>query len=168
MSLLVFSSHVFKYKYRDGVDITRSGVDKARKANLPTPGLIWAPSAALVYPAVEAMKSCRALMKIGTAMAVKGRASGSTMMRELGYDKMHAAMEQTIIVWNDYVTAFMIEMRHSWKANRSQWNSFLAQEEVTLLCRCEDAAHCHRRILRTTILPTLGARDGGEHQISEN
>jgi hypothetical protein len=139
MALTVYTSHVYKYNYHDGVDITRSGVTKARKAGEPTPGEIWAPSAELVYPAVKAMAECRALMKVGTGLAAKdyvlqqasekARLNGyrkvphevhPTAQREAAFDKMHAALEQTITIWGEYVTAFMLEMRHSWKANRVQ------------------------------------------------
>lgn len=187
MALTVYTTQLFKYRYHDGVDITRSGATTTKRQGIDAPGAIWAPSAELVYPAVERMKACRALMKAGTTMGVQsyvlamaahvppvGELSRHRQVphevhrdsqREAAYDKMAVAMEQIITNWSAYVDAFMIEMRHSWKVNRAQWNAFLTMDQVTLLCRCEDAAHCHRRILRNIILPALGAIDGGEHHL---
>jgi len=133
------------------------------------------------------MKACRALMKTGTSMGAAAYVLAMSAWvppvdspsqhrqvphevqrspkREAAYDTMATAMEQIIVTWDEYTKAFLLEMRQSWKANRAQWNTFLAKDHVTLLCRCEDFSHCHRRILRTVILPTLGAIDGGEHKL---
>jgi hypothetical protein len=183
MPVLVRSSQLFKYRPAeyDGVDITRSGCTTTRREGKDAPGEIWAPSAALVYPAVEAMKAARQLMHVGTSAVVPSYVlQQSTEMslgngyrkiphevqpsaaRESGYDQMHLALEQIIATWSAYETSFMLEMRASYKKNRRMWEWFLDQKQITILCRCEDFMHCHRRILRRVILPALGAIDGGE------
>ena len=45
------------YSGADRVDISRAGCDRARKAGGETPGEFLAPSAALVFPALAAMKA---------------------------------------------------------------------------------------------------------------
>lgn len=65
-------------------------------------------------------------------------------------------------VWAFYERCYLSEMRHSYKAERSKWDALLARDAVTLVCYCTDAMKCHRHLLRTKILPALGAVDGGE------
>jgi hypothetical protein len=65
-------------------------------------------------------------------------------------------------VWAFYRECYLREMRHSYATERSLWDALLARERVVLTCFCTDPIHCHRFILRTRILPKLGAVDCGE------
>jgi uncharacterized protein YeaO (DUF488 family) len=65
-------------------------------------------------------------------------------------------------VWCVYERCYLHEMRHSYKTERAKWDALLARESVTLVCYCTDETKCHRHLLRTKILPALGAVDGGE------
>lgn len=64
--------------------------------------------------------------------------------------------------WLEYVPAYLVEMRQSFRAQRAAWDALLARGRVVLVCYCTDAEHCHRGILRRRILPALGAVDCGE------
>lgn len=64
--------------------------------------------------------------------------------------------------WALYVPAFRAEMLASYRRRRPSWDWLLSQPEVTLCCYCRDPDRCHRRLLAGTILPKLGAVDGGE------
>jgi hypothetical protein len=46
------------------------------------------------------------------------------------------------------------------------WRRLLTRGWVVLVCFCADPARCHRGILRTEILPALGAVDGGELRLA--
>lgn len=67
-------------------------------------------------------------------------------------------------VWGEYLMASMAEMRRSFRSYRDVWDKLLALPEVTLLCDCPDAAHCHRTLLAASILPSFGASYEGERQ----
>lgn len=49
----------------------------------------------------------------------------------------------------------------SYRDHRAAWDALLARDEVTLVCYCTDAAHCHRTVL-SGILGKLGATVCGE------
>lgn len=65
-------------------------------------------------------------------------------------------------IWGWYEPLFIAEMRGSYRTNRPAWDVLLARGVVTLLCVCAHPTRCHRHVLRTKILPALGAVDGGE------
>jgi len=67
--------------------------------------------------------------------------------------------------WELYVPEYVAEMRASYKQHRRAWLELLARPRVVLLCYCGTASRCHRAILRTEILPKLGAVDCGELQV---
>lgn len=48
------------------------------------------------------------------------------------------------------------------RSNNIRWLKLFASPRVVLVCYCMDPEHCHRFLLRTRILPALGAVDGGE------
>jgi uncharacterized protein YeaO (DUF488 family) len=64
--------------------------------------------------------------------------------------------------WSRYVEDYIEEMRLSQKRHPLAWADLLRREQVTLVCYCSNPLRCHRWILRTKILPALGAVDGGE------
>jgi hypothetical protein len=61
-----------------------------------------------------------------------------------------------------YGAAYLVEMRASYRRFALDWSRLLARERVVLLCYCTRADRCHRGILRSVILPALGAVDCGE------
>lgn len=63
--------------------------------------------------------------------------------------------------WRRYVEEYTAEMRASYREQRAAWDRLLARDEVTLVCYCTDAAHCHRTLL-AEILGKLGAQVQGE------
>lgn len=69
---------------------------------------------------------------------------------------------ETSELWAQYVSDYMGEMRASYRRHRPAWEMLLRWQRVVLLCMCTDAERCHRTILGREILPTLGARFGGE------
>ena len=111
-------------------------LDITRKSATPE-GRIFAPSWTILRPALDAR-----------AMAKRAPADEA--------EAIEAA------AWEAYVPAFLEEMRASYRRNRRAWEALLARERVVLVCYCVDPAHCHRAILRTRILPALGAVDAGE------
>lgn len=63
--------------------------------------------------------------------------------------------------WEQYVLDYTAEMRASYRGSYQAWAWLLEQPERTLLCYCNDPAHCHRTIL-AGILGKLGADVRGE------
>lgn len=68
-----------------------------------------------------------------------------------------------VMLWPQYVEDYTREMRVSYRENRAAWDALLARDEVTLVCYCVDAAHCHRTVL-AGILGRLGADVRGERK----
>ena len=54
----VWTSH-YRSRDPDRLDITRAGCDRLLRENKPAPGVILAPSAKLVFPALRALKAAR-------------------------------------------------------------------------------------------------------------
>lgn len=65
-------------------------------------------------------------------------------------------------VWAFYRECYLREMRHSYATERPLWDALLSRQRVVMTCVCTDETRCHRHILRTRILPKLGAVDCGE------
>lgn len=61
---------------------------------------------------------------------------------------------------------FNIATAEAWKrgarSHRIDWLRLLSRPRVVLVCYCTEAERCHRFLLRTRILPALGAVDAGE------
>lgn len=135
----VYSSRI-AYGGPDRLDVTRAGGDAL--------GLNFAPSWAILEPAIEARR------KAGEA--VQGSlfgAEGSTVGRQdVGYGA----------AWHAFREAYLAEMRASFRERREAWLELLGRPRVVLVCYCVDGARCHRHLLRSEILPRLGAVDRGE------
>lgn len=69
---------------------------------------------------------------------------------------------QRALDWAEYTELYLAEMRLSLVKWRPAWHSVLARDFVTVVCYCADARRCHRAVLRSRVLPALGAVDGGE------
>lgn len=63
--------------------------------------------------------------------------------------------------WPAYVAAYEREMRESERRDPGAWQRLLGRESVTLLCYCDDPAHCHRSVL-ARLLGARGATVCGE------
>jgi hypothetical protein len=137
MSLFVQTARI---SYRGGwrLDVTRKS---------GTEGLFLAPSWTILRPALEARKRADALLEETMGLDATARA---------------AADDWISTSWAVYTLAYLAEMRASLKANLPQWRALFVRHRVVLVCYCTDAERCHRQILRTRVLPALGAVDGGE------
>lgn len=62
----------------------------------------------------------------------------------------------------EYTARFLAEMRISYRRERLVWDWYLAQPRVVMCCYEAYPEFCHRHILRSRILPALGAIDCGE------
>lgn len=150
MTLHVFTARM-SYRGADRLDVTRkSGAGHA---------LAFAPSWAILNPAIELRRVAESLR----AAVQAARASGADDRVESG---AIAAERIDAAAWALYVPAFRAEMLTSYRVHRASWDWLLEQCEVTLCCYCSDPARCHRRLLAGTILPKLGAVDGGERNTS--
>lgn len=69
--------------------------------------------------------------------------------------------------WDAFAEAYLAQMRASVKAHWSEWKALLARERVVLVDRYPVTAKSPRFLLRTKILPALGAVAGGEFSEEE-
>lgn len=132
MSLLVHTARVTKNPPPDALDVSRMSGKE---------GLFLAPSWKILKPALAGRKEAKA-------------------WAETGNDFVGLAIE--CAWWDLYVPQYIEEMRASYARQRERWEELLRRERVILLCYCPGRTHCHRGILAETILPKLGATDGGE------
>lgn len=128
---LIYTARI-TYRGADRLDITRKGGDPV--------GLIFAPSWAILGPALAARKRAEAMRQAGDAA---------------GAD----AVEQA--AWDAYVPAYTVEMRGSCRRCPAAWKALRARQEVTLCCYCTDPARCHRTLL-AGFLGRMGAEVLGE------
>lgn len=63
--------------------------------------------------------------------------------------------------WPQYAADYTAEMRASFRKHRAAWSALLSRDEVTLVCYCTSATHCHRFLL-AEILVKLGVTYHGE------
>lgn len=76
---------------------------------------------------------------------------------------LRARSSQTLEqMWGEYVENYKREMEESRRLYPLMWRELLSLTGATLVCYCTNPLRCHRWILRTQILPELGAVDGGE------
>jgi hypothetical protein len=121
--------------------------DITRKSGGPG-GTIFAPSWAILKPALEAR---------ATAVAMLAEAKRQPEHRTF-HEGLALAVEAE--AWAVYVPAYRLEMLASWRAHRTAWEALLARTRVVLVCYCT-SERCHRRLL-AGYLVKLGAVDGGE------
>jgi uncharacterized protein YeaO (DUF488 family) len=144
MTLEVWTARISS-KDPDRFDITR-------KSGGPV-GTIFAPSWAILSPALAARREAEGLRKVG--------ADPTRAMCDAA-DADQAAHHIEEEAWTAYVPAFMAEMRVSYRANRAAWGDLLSRRRVVLVCYCTDPGHCHRTVLASGILPRFGAKYRGE------
>ena len=134
--LHVYTARLGRYRGPDALNITRgSGRDR---------GLVFAPSRALLDRSKQLQRDGTALVQ--TAQDDVQRLDGDWLLA---------------MAWGRYYAAYCQEMRRSRAAHPAVWSWILGLERIVLLCYCT-SAHCHRAILGRAILPSLGARFGGE------
>lgn len=104
-----------------------------------TDGIVFAPSWAILTPALEAM---RRATRVG-----RENPKEATRIRE--------------VTWTRYAVDYRQEMRDSYAEHRAAWDALLARPRVVMVCYCVDAAHCHRLLL-AGYLGRLGAAVRGE------
>lgn len=137
MTLRVYTARIGTRGLTDAMDVTR----KSARGD----GLAFAPSWEILRPALDDLKNGADL--VGYAQDPHNDLLGRYMQ--------HRA-------WARYYTAFLREMRESYRRDRRPWDRLLARDSVTLLCYCADPAFCHRTILAEDILPRLGAERAHE------
>lgn len=152
MTLQVFTARV-SYGGPDRFDVTRKSGG--------TGGVVFAPSWAILGPALAARKESKQLMD--ECLRLSGLPE--TMARESEFPYMLEAERIEEGAWKAYVPAYTAEMRGSYREHRSAWDALLARERVTLVCYCVDPERCHRRLL-AGFLVKLGAVDCGERRQS--
>lgn len=148
-------------------------------------GLFLAPSWAILRPALDARAEAGVLLKECEAEAKRlgGYEDGNGFPTFDPFPYQRDAEAITERAWRVYKPQYIAEMRISigmmpghrqwtdetqaaWdrgvRPSPRDWRWLLGLTRVILCCYCTDAAHCHRTVLRTDILPTLGAVDEGE------
>jgi hypothetical protein len=148
MPLQVFSSRL-SYDGPDRLDVTRKTADRH--------GLPFAPSWTILNPALKSLEQARDLDK-RAKLHVELKLGLTVQFVRYLLDSLR--IEDA--AWERYRPAFVAEMRRSYRDERVAWDALLARERVVLCCFCPYAHHCHRGVLRSEILPKLGAVDAGE------
>ena len=140
MTLRVYTKRLLRYSppVPDELDITRGSGRE---------GLFLAPSPRLFADARVKLRAADQVGRMGSA----------------------AAREQAALLrldaWRWYEPLYLAEMVESQRLYASAWKQLLQRPRVVLACYCEDAEHCHRWLLRTQVLPALGAIDRGELRV---
>lgn len=143
MTLQVFGARLGT-RDPDAFDITRKSATGD--------GLAFAPSWAILRPALDARRAASELMAI---------AAGDPTDPAAGWAQDEAAMAWAD-AWGAYVPAYVEEMRESYRRDRGPWERLLARERVVCVCFCTTPMQCHRYLLGAVILPKLGAVWCGE------
>lgn len=111
----VWTSH-YRLRDPDRIDITRAGCDRLLRENKPAPGVILAPSAKLVFPALRAMKAARSEAERTTIWLDYRRAYLEELRRNVGG------------IW-----AYRLD-------------DLLSRRRLVLVCFCADPSRCHRSL----------------------
>ena len=150
MTLRVHTARV-SYAGPDRLDVTRKSAGPD--------GIAFAPSWAILRPALDALRCAEALRAASECGPVEG--ADPARFADAAAHLCHAAGIVREATWALYREAYTMEMRESYRRNRAAWDALLAREQTTLVCYCVDPAKCHRALL-AAILVKLGARDMGE------
>ena len=153
MTLRVHTARV-SYGGADRLDITRKSA--------PPEGIAFAPSWAILRPALDAMKRARSVREVAAAKSRLELAALRSPEASADVQVIRTiALVQEDDIWALYAQAYTLEMRESYRTQRPAWDALLARESVTLVCYCTDPARCHRTVL-AGILAKLGAINEGE------
>lgn len=77
------------------------------------------------------------------------------------------ARDRETDAWDAFAEAYMAQMRASVKAHWPEWKALLARERIVLVDAYPVATKSPRFLLRTKILPALGAKPGEEFSEEE-
>lgn len=155
MSLVVSTARLSRARDVDALDITRLTADRARRDGAMSPGEPFAPSWAILGPALRARKAAAHWRKTADAAWAT-----SDLVATMA---IAAAKEVEETAWALYEPAYIGEMRESYRQNRAAWVSLLARPRVVLACFCTEHTRCHRSLL-ARILVSCGASYDGEIQ----
>lgn len=153
--LVVRSARIGEYDGADRLDITRIGI-----GGKPDPlGVLFAPSESILRPAIRAREIAEELRHDADDLtkAFSGQDRRILVARA---DQLEAE------AWAKYEPLYLAEMRASYREHRRAWEELLGRPSLVVLCFCVlrpgAPQRCHRALLRSRILPALGATDGGE------
>lgn len=174
MTRLIVHSARISYGGPDRLDVTRkSGTD----------GLFLAPSWALLQPVLKARKQVRDWIARGLHPGDElERRTWATYVdgylaeMRVSYSECHPCKHRSphpLYTFHscdrcpkDPPADWPEDWKRAWdrgaRSRRHLWTPLLARERIVLVCYCTVPEHCHRFLLRTRILPALGAVDGGE------
>ena len=120
---------------RDRLDITRAGCDKAKAAGRPAPGEVLAPSAALVFPTLRALKAAATDAERGSIWA----------------SYRTAYTDEICARWRG--------------GRRAEIEALLERPRIVLVCFCRDPRRCHRTLVAEILAKIgagIGAEQRGE------
>lgn len=143
MTLTVHTARV-SYGGPDRLDVTRKSAGPD--------GIAFAPSWAILRPALESLTFAALLRRAST---IQPRPEADSVY----YAKVADEIVRT--TWALYSEAYTLEMRESYRTQRTSWDALLAREVVTLCCYCVNPVRCHRTLL-AGMFEKLGATIGGE------
>lgn len=150
MTLHVHTARV-SYAGADRLDVTRKSAGPD--------GIAFAPSWAILNPALDALRCAEALRAASKCGPLEG--ADPVRYAESAEEMLRVSVVVREATWALYSAAYLAEMRESYRASRPAWDALRARAEVTLCCYCVDPARCHRTLL-AQILAKLGAVNEGE------
>jgi hypothetical protein len=160
---LRFHTAPYAYRGEDRVDVTRTGCDRLLKASKPAPGVIFAPSEKILWPAKAHIALVDALNR--RAALLPHTESGAFVA--IVAEKLALSTDEA------YANLYKAEMRSSYRQHAAEWRAFLARDEATVVCYCprRQPGHgqrhtCHRHYL-ATFLAACGAVDMSEREAAE-
>ena len=127
----VWTSH-YRSRDPDRLDITRAGCDRLLRENKPAPGVILAPSAKLVFPALRALKAARS----------------EDERTAIWLDYRRAYLEE-------------LRRNVACGIGPERLAALLSRQRLVLVCFCTDPLRCHRS-LAGGLLAERGAVYRGE------
>lgn len=153
LTLQVFTARI-SYPGIDRLDVTRQGESAWGKS--------FAPSWPLLTEALDALKLAARIEADARHHEKTVALHRPDLAGSVTAAARREAAEVRAAAWASYKPKYLAEMRVSYRERRGAWDQLLARERMTLVCFCVDLETCHRKVLRTEILPPLGAYDMGE------
>lgn len=170
MTLHLHTAH-YSYIGPDRVDITRYGCDCAIREGKEAPGVIFAPSADLVYPIVKhVLPGAEALLAAEKEDGVAR--GGGAIIRAVWYGYKHLFRAEMDVSHGLPATKYghhhRLAVKRGVRPAHSRWQWWLQQEQATFVCLCtrrgEDGAIMCHRVLVAERLQELGAVYEGERK----
>lgn len=173
--------HTARYSYRgdDCLDVTLVGCARLVTEGKPAPGSVWAPPAAILWPAKTHMALADALHRRALTLpedspprvyllseCEKLTAACDERYRQLYTSvlRVRFGLAEEKFTDDDRLASTLGNV----KSRLPEWKALLASKHLTLVCMCRDRTPsltqrwtCHRNTL-ATVLVRLGAIDEGE------